>query len=1260
MEAAEALEVQNEAADSYVKPADSMDVIDNVFHVARMELDSPNNLQAESFSSLPICKIEPASVFPYVKPSQGKNFILLKLLEDTDKRLEGFFAKHRLIDLIFLWLCTVVVAFLHSFPIRIEWLVFCIASCTPLFRSYRSSKLLFLGQLFFMVAFDVGINTVFGKNRVALSIFTSIVMYGCQIGSLRGIDVWSCVIWLVFVGVDLFVKEVPVSSGLNAFVACHTLTYGIYLSLAEVVAIVVEFSSERKVNLSDVYGDVKIYRPISRTRLNSSQFFPVKPSATDLDNFDTQQTSDSTKIEEKIPSSSNSDMNLKSTLRNRNLSSQSSQRLPPPSYTNLLQQKTHSLENSSLLPNSPPPLYNSIFPQRNGSSNSEVPAVKIKCDCLNEDPPWTFGTPSATYYYSNHDDKFNRFELCLIEITNQNILFSWTFTPSLVITLTSVPAEQLWKQKDHEEVLCLPPASFTRTFHKSDPKKTCEFHDIPIILRPLDFKVMVNRVEWTDCSIKLADGQVSVENLLMDTEYEILLLVKDYESVPLRVRTKNIDSEESSPFTTPVDTPKCRHNTLPLSSIPIQISQIVPQTITQESQKISPDFVLEREITPPLVSDLNSSNKIRMSQLEAFISNSNEQKRLQQQQLKKQRKDVSRQLKTLQSEYQVIQKIISKETSNDTKTKQRILFLANSIEQNERAVEDLAESLIDIQTRKKQYIESGNALEVEVNALKDQARKLEKNLAKLRITNEKETDDLKRILDTLQARVTAEKTRLENTRRDITESQNITMPGILKRIEVTKIRFAKVVQDVMDAEKRRAAWIEAARSEVDAFEAALENTRNRNREVRETIEEEKRNQKQLLLEIEKAKEEKARNDRLTKPVYTQEFTRGNVGWMYDGGDQVSSTNTFSPRNSSMAFPKQQENDAVLALVSNDKPVANIAAILANGSGFGGVRNDALPPKPLAQHHRLHTVPSVIGRSNIGSRVTGSTSTRRISEEFSSPFSFRPASHFNNKEMENSPPYRVNQSDALVASPSELELGGFTSSGSYVGVIGSGIPNSSASSYFEMRQPSPTLYEAPESKNYSPKFAGQELPSQHYLSIGRDFGAFGGNSFSQPKFTGPPNPPFGMLPRQNPSATPVRRYDIMGPSAGFAQTQNMMMQFGNNSEPLHNPLAMLSPPPGLRRSSMHQMFADREAIAYAQQQTTQATLAYAQNAQDEFWNVNHASGSTALLSSAGGLVMTSEVKKGVISSEEDGMDVHLGDDILASLGLHDEDQGEMDE
>jgi hypothetical protein len=305
--------------------------------------------------------------------------LLADWADDVDNLLEGFFTKNKIFDLCGLWAMVLLLDASLSSPTRIEWMGFCLMSLSSFYRSLKTSFLALFSLIIFLATSNCMVYFIFTTEILAplLPTAANMVVYGYAIGSIRGYDPISWVLWGVLIVMDIFAKNPP-ETQLESLPAIYTISYGAYLLLTEIVSVIVDYKNERMASNVVVHGELRLY-----------------------------------------PSS----------LMNSNLSN-----------NNLNQDNSTSSSSAATSASSKPQAPSS--PSSNSTSMSSS-SSSISSNASKNNNPLSDNASSATYYYSNHYDKHNRFELCLHRLVEDAIVLSWSLPQSLIVTLSStLPPQQ--------------------------------------------------------------------------------------------------------------------------------------------------------------------------------------------------------------------------------------------------------------------------------------------------------------------------------------------------------------------------------------------------------------------------------------------------------------------------------------------------------------------------------------------------------------------------------------------------------------------------------------------------------------------------------------------------------------------------------------------------------------------------------------------------------------------------------------------------
>ncbi|KAJ3113156.1 hypothetical protein HDU96_003717 [Phlyctochytrium bullatum] len=747
--------------------------------------------------------------------------ILKEWADDFDKAIEGFFSKNKLFDLFGLWTMILLLDASLSSPTRIEWLGFCVLSFSPLHRCVQTSIKVTLCLILFYVSCDVAFYFVFKAlaHPKLLPTLANMIVYGHVIGCIRGLDPISWGLWASLLAVDLMAKDPPVSE-VESLPAIHCVSYGFYLMLTELFTLLTEYRNERLASNDAVYGELRLY-PVSL--MTGSVFSKDVVSATTAA---AAAAAAAATADGGTPGGGGGGFADASSAA----VAPAAEGSPRPLYAAGDPRSDASKDNDTPLDTSPDTdaLSTSKATPKNppiplASQASTPPAASAKTLSSAEGAGGRLG---LLYYYSNHYDTMNRFELCVRSVSGSQAALAFSLPRSLVVTLGGMVkletvAEAQVKSsitglKPPPPVICLHAGDKDEPeFGEQDPSgTTLTFRGVPpltdpIVIAPADVRVTMNGEDWSGpgkLRLCLREMQVFLDGLKVGVVNEIIMSIKGYSSVPLRICT----TKDSGVLAPPA----------PLADRQGRSSE-QPAPASSSDAPPSPIEALQRH----------------RDELAESLEQETETKKVLQNNLKRIRKENSKALASLRAEIDAMKRSIAKDSVLEIKSKQRVQALHEQLRQVEASIELLKEENAEADEISARLTAESEAAAREVATLKEALKKAEKAASKETAAQAKAVAlaeaDLKEADEAHQAAKRALEKCREEVQRTKAECQSLQQQH--RKAPRKQQRAAKAAED---HRKKLEAEVSALEKEVTISRNAYENAVERNMRVKQSVQDE--------------------------------------------------------------------------------------------------------------------------------------------------------------------------------------------------------------------------------------------------------------------------------------------------------------------------------------------------------------------------------------------------------------------------------------
>ncbi|KAJ3218285.1 hypothetical protein HDU67_006258 [Dinochytrium kinnereticum] len=790
---------------------------------------------------------DPEVVSPDATPEDLAS-ILKEWADDFDRAIEGFFSKNKLFDLFGLWIMILLLDASLSSPTRIEWLGFCVLSFSPFHRCIQTSFKAAICLVIFYAASD----SIFYYLLRTLA-------HPKLLPTIANMIVYGHVIGCIR-GLDpiswglwasLLVVDVmakePPVSDMESMPAVHCVSYGLYLLLSEIFTILTEYRNERLSCTDAINGELRLYP----SYLMTSSLF-------------SKEMSDSVFNQ----------LSWKDGFYSK-------------------QEKSLSAEpalGESVSTNTP----SSSFAKRTGSSDDLSHA----------------STPQF-YYFSNHYDAMNRFELCVLRISRDAVALTWSLPRSLLVTLGGltkcepVPPES--SEKKPTSSIRPPPPMLAHHLVKTDePIAYSESSTAsnlvyppvpplsdPIVITPSDIRITVNGEEWQKerTCLSLLESSFVLTGLKLGVLCEIIMWIKGYASIPLRICSTK-DCASLSPVRKASPMKRDRHL---------------------------------REPTEPI--SLVDAKLRKKAELIGILDHEQQNKRELQSNLKKMRREFSKTLASLRSEIDGVRRTIVKDTALEVKSKQRMQFLYEQLKQTELAIGKLKEEATEVLDAERRLAQESEEVSKDLATLKEGLKRVEKEGMRATAANAKVIASAEADLKDVEAAYRIAKDEVEKIRSE--------MKAVKAEIQaIQPVRPPKKQKGHKSSNenlrRKMEAELNAIEKDVVIARAAYEGALDRNSHMRRTVEDEARFKERLQGELRRVEVENARV-------------------------QGSSQSDINFRSSSFTHPQELSGWASFvsggilpALGSELQTWEMINRNISGGNGFG---NSSLPSSRLQSDSR---------------------------------------------------------------------------------------------------------------------------------------------------------------------------------------------------------------------------------------------------------------------------------------------------------------------
>ncbi|KAI9349880.1 hypothetical protein DFJ73DRAFT_402714 [Zopfochytrium polystomum] len=568
--------------------------------------------------------------------------------QELEKRTLGFFSNNKILDLLGIAAGILLLDGIARWRLRLGWALFCIFSLvtltTELSRSVRSGTLLVLYTASLSVVLFAVLQWTF--LYPLLPPLANMFVYGYVIGSTRGYEAMYWALWSALITVDTLVRTSPVSD-LEACAGAHCISFGSFLLLKEIVTVIAERRNLTLETRKLASGELRIYSLYDQESASSS---PPSPPSSERKYAYSNWNCKTNRFElclEKLAQnfaivSWTLPQSLILTLRD------SIQRCYQSNRTQNSLRKSRRVVNLE-------PLVEPYFPYNLLKSNSALRAVDESWD--RED---TFGTPT---------------------IRGSRVV-AVPYAPLLSSTLQSSPPTSA-------DILIPSSAGFNASNTPAD-SCLCLPHlgfGTSLFISQSDIHVLVNGKPWTrGLASSLAEGLIAISDLEEGFDYEVVVSIRGYCSIPLRIHTAG-----KPPL------PARRESKVE------PIDQIPAAAANGDASSADSDSIDRRE---------------RISSMKAQIDGLRASHKTHVAELRKLRKAIAKSLAGYRSEIEAVQKQISKEAANDVRFRQRIQTLSEQLRSATEAEASAKQELERLESGRKAALVEVSQMEVKLESAK--------------------------------------------------------------------------------------------------------------------------------------------------------------------------------------------------------------------------------------------------------------------------------------------------------------------------------------------------------------------------------------------------------------------------------------------------------------------------------------------------------------------------------------------------------------
>ncbi|KAJ3411184.1 hypothetical protein HDV05_002612 [Chytridiales sp. JEL 0842] len=542
----------------------------------------------------------------------------------------------------------------------------------------------------------------------------------------------------------------------------------------------------------------------------------------------------------------------------------------------------------------------------------------------------------GTYYYSNHYDRTNRFELCLHKMERGVVLISWSLPQSLIVTLSSTSTAQQQQQQQQQQsgtqggvgkkgvgqgaqqgksvpqqqggghpqgtgpLMAPPPpiwgsmvvgttyrpgpassktsrgtsgpaappetpskpsakCAATSTADKpvqtAPPPPTPQSSNLylpPIppstsstTLTPSDISVHINGQPWTKgIEASMSDGLVKVKGLEGGGFFEVVVLIRGYGSVPLRICLEDEGRAKKQTASSQSHGSPLRKNSGQTDFEGPSASNTPPTTTTTP---LSSSPLSSTSPNPP------TKRQTLNTLLQSILTLQTSKKTLQLS-LKKLKKDLSKSLAHSRTDLESLQRLMAKDAASELKSRQRLVSLMEQLRQTESGVENLKREMEGVVREKEKWEVEKEEAGKRLSALKDSLKKVEKGVSRKLALEGKVLGGLKEGLGGFEAQVEGLRNRLAGLEGELRVRREERMKVLVRSLEKGLKSKKEAQRAAEDVKRKGERELERRKGEVERLRGRVEDFEGRVEELRERVGGEVRMKEELCEELKKLEE----------------------------------------------------------------------------------------------------------------------------------------------------------------------------------------------------------------------------------------------------------------------------------------------------------------------------------------------------------------------------------------------------------------------
>jgi hypothetical protein len=258
----------------------------------------------------------------------------------------------------------------------------------------------------------------------------------------------------------------------------------------------------------------------------------------------------------------------------------------------------------------------------------------------------------------------------------------------------------------------------------------------------------------------------------------------------------------------------------------------------------------------PVVVDrtpFGSKRQILESLMDSIISLQNSKKNLQMS-LKKLRKDLSKSLTNARAEVDILRRLMAKDAAAEIKSRQRLVSLMEHIKQVEASLESLKVEMDAVIQEKHESDVQKDGLLKELNSISETLKRAEKVTAKQTAASSKVLSGITGEASYLIDKIEDAKARLASLDEQIKLAKDDRLVKTSKAFEKVIKKRKEAKRAAEDVKKKKERELSKRSRDVEAVRLACEGARDRNGEIRKTVEVEVKVKEQLCEELKKVEE----------------------------------------------------------------------------------------------------------------------------------------------------------------------------------------------------------------------------------------------------------------------------------------------------------------------------------------------------------------------------------------------------------------------